>query len=150
MYNWDEFDEKDQAILKVLSANARTSFTDIGTKLGISRTAVKKRADALERSGKIKGYKVMLDPKESLNKTFVLIFECREESIDIVKEKLVVSKEIVTLLEVGSSTLIAVSCFGDINVAKYFGTEICRETGNVKKLKIGSISNVLKGHLVLN
>ena len=150
MYNWDEFDEKDQAILKLLSANARISFTDIGTELGISRTAVKKRVDALESSGVIEGYKVMLDPKESLPKTFMLIFECKEDSTEVVKEKLMVSEEIFNLLEVGSTTLVAVSNFENINVAKEFGTKLCRETGSVKKLKIGSILNVLKGHLVLN
>ena len=150
MYNWDNFDEKDQAILKLLSTDARISFTDIGNEIGISRTAVKKRVAALERSGKIEGYKVMIDHKETLGKAFMFIFECKEENQEAVKEKLVPSEEVITLLEVGNSTLVAVCNFEDINVAKDFGTDICRETGSVKKLKIGSISNVLKGHLVLN
>ena len=147
---WDEIDEKDQEILKLLSNNARVSFTDIGNKLGVSRTAVKKRVDALERSGIIKGYKVMLDPKEYLNRTFVLIFECKEENQEAVKEKLVPSEEVITLLEVGNSTLIAVCTLENIDDAKDFGTDICEKIGGIKKLKIGSVSKVLKGHLVLN
>lgn len=147
---WDEIDEKDQEILKLLSNNARVSFTDIGNKLGVSRTAVKKRVDALERSGIIKGYKVMLDPKEYLNKTFMLIFECREESVETVREKLTAFEEIITLLEVGKNMLVAVGALENIDEAKDFGTDICEKIGGIKKLKIGSVSKVLKGHLVLN
>ena len=54
-------DDIDMIILHILRQNARTSFTEIGEQLGMSRTAVKKRVRKLENDGIILGYKAVID-----------------------------------------------------------------------------------------
>lgn len=55
-------DEKDIEILKMLKKDARTPFTDISKRVGISDVAVKKRISKLEKRGVIRGYTALLDP----------------------------------------------------------------------------------------
>lgn len=149
MYFWDEINEKDEAILNLLSTNARMSFSDIGRVIGVSRTAVKKRVDALERSGKIKGYRTIISTDESLEKTFTLIFECEENSLETVKEQLITADEVVTTFVVGKRNIIAICNAENIDEIAEFGRKICTLTGCVKKLKVGSIQEVSKGTLLL-
>lgn len=49
-------DEKDNEIINFLLMNARMSYSDIGEKIGLSRTAVKNRIATLEKNGIIGGY----------------------------------------------------------------------------------------------
>ena len=58
-------DETDNKIIELLTDNARMSYSEIGERLSISRTAVKNRIDALEKSGVIKGYTVVVDPHKA-------------------------------------------------------------------------------------
>ena len=51
-------DHTDRRILAVLERNARTSVTEIGRQIGLSRTAVQDRLSKLETSGVIDGYSV--------------------------------------------------------------------------------------------
>ena len=44
----DRLDSLDQKIVRLLIENARSSYSDIGDKIGISRVAVKARIQALE------------------------------------------------------------------------------------------------------
>lgn len=57
-------DEKDLKIIEILRENARTSYTDIARKLGISDVAVLKRIRKLEQLGVIRKYTVIVDPKK--------------------------------------------------------------------------------------
>lgn len=45
-------DEKDNEIINLLLKDARMSYSDIGEKVGLSRTAVKNRVAVLEKNGK--------------------------------------------------------------------------------------------------
>uniref|UniRef100_UPI001FC9A565 Lrp/AsnC family transcriptional regulator n=1 Tax=Streptomyces bobili TaxID=67280 RepID=UPI001FC9A565 len=56
------FDELDRKILTALMANARTSFAEIGTAVGLSATAVKRRVDRLRDSGVITGFTATVQP----------------------------------------------------------------------------------------
>lgn len=56
------FDELDRKILTALMANARTSFAEIGTAVGLSATAVKRRVDRLRDSGVITGSTATVQP----------------------------------------------------------------------------------------
>lgn len=56
------FDELDRKILTALMANARTSFAEIGTAIGLSSTAVKRRVDRLREAGVITGYTATVKP----------------------------------------------------------------------------------------
>lgn len=54
-------DAIDHQIVNSLKANARASFTEIGTDVGLSAPAVKRRVDRLERDRVITGYHAAID-----------------------------------------------------------------------------------------
>ena len=57
-------DEKDKAILSILSENARATYSDIAKKIGLSDVAVIKRIKRLERDGVIRRYTIIVDPEK--------------------------------------------------------------------------------------
>ena len=54
-------DKIDRTILELIKDNARMSYSEIGKSAGISRVAVKKRMDAMEKAGVIRGYRAVID-----------------------------------------------------------------------------------------
>lgn len=54
-------DKLDLKILDLIRENARMSYSEIGSAAGVSRVAVKKRIDAMEREGVIRGYRTVVD-----------------------------------------------------------------------------------------
>lgn len=56
------FDELDRKIITALMANARTSFAEIGSAIGLSSTAVKRRVDRLRETGVITGFTATVEP----------------------------------------------------------------------------------------
>jgi DNA-binding Lrp family transcriptional regulator len=50
---------KDQELVNILKANARTPLTNIAKSLGVSRATVQARLSRLEREGLIAGYTIM-------------------------------------------------------------------------------------------
>ena len=60
----DCLDELDQKILKLLTRNARYSYSEIGDRIGLSRVAVKSRIDALEKKGIIEEYTTVINPQK--------------------------------------------------------------------------------------
>ena len=57
-------DELDRKILDLLRENARMSFSEIGSLIGISRVSVKKRMTAMEEAGVISGYRAVIDEEQ--------------------------------------------------------------------------------------
>ena len=57
-------DKTDSRILEIIKENARLSYSEIGKAAGISRVAVKKRMDAMEKAGVIKGYRTVIDEEK--------------------------------------------------------------------------------------
>jgi DNA-binding Lrp family transcriptional regulator len=55
-------DDIDRTIVALLRDNARRSFKDIGSHVGLTAPAVKRRVDRLEEQGVIRGYTAMVDP----------------------------------------------------------------------------------------
>jgi DNA-binding Lrp family transcriptional regulator len=55
-------DATDHAIIAALTADARSSFAEIGQAVSLSAPAVKRRVDRLRSSGVIKGFTVVVDP----------------------------------------------------------------------------------------
>lgn len=69
-------DDIDRRIVACLLENARSSFATIGSRVGLSAPAVKRRVDRLRHDGVITGYAAVVDP-EALGWTteaFVEIF----------------------------------------------------------------------------
>lgn len=58
----EQLDVIDQSILALLAANSRMSFVDIAKAVGLSRVAVASRIEALENSGVIEQYTILVNP----------------------------------------------------------------------------------------
>ncbi|SHJ32357.1 DNA-binding transcriptional regulator, Lrp family [Nocardiopsis flavescens] len=56
-------DRVDERIIAVLGADARMSFAEIGVRVGLSPSAVKRRVDRLVESGAVRGFTVVVDPR---------------------------------------------------------------------------------------
>jgi DNA-binding Lrp family transcriptional regulator len=56
-------DAIDQHIVSRLVANARSSYADIGSVVGLSAPAVKRRVDKLLDSGVLRGFTAVVDPE---------------------------------------------------------------------------------------
>jgi Lrp/AsnC family leucine-responsive transcriptional regulator len=54
-------EELDQAIVRLLAADGRMSYTDLGKSTGLSTSAVHQRVRRLEQRGVIKGYAAVID-----------------------------------------------------------------------------------------
>ena len=57
-------DDIDRRLVELLIHNARMSYSDLGQAVGLSRVAVKARVRALEKSGVIEQYTVILNPEK--------------------------------------------------------------------------------------
>jgi Lrp/AsnC family transcriptional regulator, leucine-responsive regulatory protein len=55
-------DERDLDILEVLQADARATYADVASKVGLSSSAVHDRVRKLEQSGVIRSYRAVVDP----------------------------------------------------------------------------------------
>ncbi len=55
-------DDIDRQIVALLRENARRSFQAIGSRVGLSAPAVKRRVDRLEAEGVIRSYAAIVDP----------------------------------------------------------------------------------------
>ncbi len=55
-------DQIDERIVAALRHDARASFADIGTQVGLSAPAVKRRVDRLRERGVITGFTAVVDP----------------------------------------------------------------------------------------
>ena len=60
----DGLDALDQQIVRLLIENARSSYSEIGQKIGISRVAVKQRIQTLEQRGVIEEYTTIINPQK--------------------------------------------------------------------------------------
>lgn len=59
-----ELDKIDRKILRILQAEGRISFTELGERVGLSTTPCTERVRRLEREGVITGYHARLDPQQ--------------------------------------------------------------------------------------
>ncbi len=55
-------DEIDRRIVALLREDARRSFQSIGSRVGLTAPAVKRRVDRLESDGVVRGYTATIDP----------------------------------------------------------------------------------------
>ncbi|MDN4474195.1 Lrp/AsnC family transcriptional regulator [Demequina zhanjiangensis] len=71
-------DELDRRIIDELKLDGRISYQDMGERIGLSPTAVKRRMDRMTSAGVIRGYTVLVDPTVDGRDTeaFVEVF-CR-------------------------------------------------------------------------
>ena len=58
----DDLDRFDQAILRVLSTDGRITFTELASRIGLTKTPCQARVRRLEKLGYIRGYRAVIDP----------------------------------------------------------------------------------------
>lgn len=143
-------DEKDNRIINLLLEDSRMSYSDIGNKIGLSRTAVKKRISALEDSGLIKGYTVVLDPQSSPGMmTFITTIETDPNAFDEVADVLKKEKCVVTLCHVsGDSAMHAVCVAENMEEMRTFAKKIRTLCPGLKKFHACNVWDVMKGSVL--
>ena len=74
-------DETDRRLLELLGRDGRASYAEIGMRVNLSATAVKRRVDRLRERGVVRGFTVVLDPALLgwATEAFVEIY-CRERT----------------------------------------------------------------------
>ena len=76
-------DEIDNQLVNLLLQDGRMSYSDMAAKVGLSRTAVKTRVAALEKTGIIRGYRAVIDPLSAPEMTtFVINIETKAENFE--------------------------------------------------------------------
>ena len=95
MADHDGLDSLDRKILDVIRENARMSYSEIGKETGISRVSVKKRMDAMEKSGVIKGYRTLIgEPPSAAGVRYTIDIEALPEEYQNVVKALRADREI--------------------------------------------------------
>ncbi len=143
-------DEKDNEIVGLLLKDARMSYSDIGEKVGLSRTAVKNRIATLEKNGIIGGYRAIINPQESPEMmTFIVNIETKAEHFDEAKQLFAQAPETVTLVQTtGTCRLVAICVAQDVKTMKTFVNRIYRETQGITYINANSVLDVVKGSII--
>ena len=143
-------DEKNNLILELLRQNARMSNTEIGEKIGLSRTAVKNRIREMEESGIIKGYSAVIDPQSSPEMmTFITIVETVPHVFDTVASLLKNEPCVVTLCQLsGECRLHAVCVAESIPAMRDFAKRMRNSTPGLKSIGAYNVWEVLKGNVL--
>lgn len=144
-------DEKDNEIINLLLKDARMSYSDIGEKIGLSRTAVKNRVTALERSGIIGGYRAVINPQESPEMmTFIVNIETNPEFFDNAKQVFAEAPETVTLIQTTGRNchLVAICVSEDVKTMRDFVNHIYRTVSGILSINAHSVLDVVKGSII--
>ena len=143
-------DEKDNEIINLLLKDARMSYSDIGEKVGLSRTAIKNRIAVLEKNGIIGGYRVVVNPQESPEMmTFIVNIETKAENFDEARQLFAESPETVTLVQTtGTCRMVAICVAPDVKTMKTFVNRIYRETQGITYINANSVLDVVKGSII--
>ena len=143
-------DEKDNEIISLLLKDARMSYSDIGKKVGLSRTAVKNRISTLEKNGIIGGYRAVINPQESPEMmTFIVNIETSPEHFDCAKQIFANAPETVMLVKTtGNCHLVAICVSEDIKTMRTFVNRIYRTVDGILSINAHSVLDVIKGSII--
>ena len=143
-------DEKDKQILDILITDGRMSYSDIGEKIGLSRTAVKNRITEMESAGIIKGYRAVIDPQNTSDMmTFVVNIETTAESFEEAKRIFCDSDETVTLIQTtGNCHLVAICLSQDIKTMRTFVNRIYKTVPGIQSINAHAVLDIIKGTIV--
>lgn len=143
-------DEKDNEVVNLLLKDARMSYSAIGKTVGLSRTAVKNRIEALEKNGIIGGYRAVINPHESPEMmTFVVNIETAPEHFESAKRIFANSPETVMLVQTtGNCHLVAICVSEDIKTMRTFVNRIYRTVDGILSINAHSVLDVIKGSII--
>lgn len=140
-------DEIDNKIINLLLDNARTSYSEIGEIVGLSRTSVKNRITELEEKGIISGYKAVINPHNSPEMmTFIMNIEISAEHFENAKNKLVEAKETVTVLQTTGNCHLTIICLAtSMNEMRTFVNKAYKEIEGITSINAHAVMDILKG-----
>lgn len=143
-------DEIDNRIVNLLLDDGRMSYSDIGEKVGLSRTAVKTRISSLERSGIIKGYKAIIDPMSAPEMmTFVVNIETKAETFEECKRIFTEAAETVTIVQTtGNCHLVAICLSEDIKTMRNFVNKMYYKVPGILSINANAVLDVIKGAIL--
>lgn len=144
--NIEGLDKLDRAILEVIKDHARMSYSDIGEKVGISRVAVKKRMDTLEKKGIIQGYKTIIDEtKAPEGVSFTIDVEVVPEAYESVLE--VLAKEPLLRQIYNTTGECRLHCVGfapSVRAMEDYVNRLFRNTKGIRRLSWNLLIRALK------
>lgn len=145
-----ELNVRDLEIIRLLKENARLTFSEIGEKVGLSRTAVKNRVVALEHAGIITGYHAAIDPLSTPGTMpFVVNLEIQPEHFDEAKSYFQRAEETKTLLQTdGRCHLLAICVVADVPAMRNWLNSIYKKLPGILSVNAHSILDVIKGGIV--
>ena len=143
-------DKIDNEIINLLLKDARMSYSDIGEKVNLSRTAVKNRVAVLEKNGIIAGYRAVINPQESPEMmTFIVNIETKAEHFDEAKQLFAEREETVTLIQTtGNCHLVAVCVSESVKTMRDFVNMVNRKIEGITYISVHSVLDVVKGSII--
>ena len=143
-------DQKDNEIINLLLEDGRMSYSDIGERIGLSRTAVKNRIAVLEEKQIISGYKAVINPQEAPEMmTFLVNTETSPEAFDAVKEKFAEAAETVTLIQTtGKCHLTAICVSTDMKSMRSFVNDMYKAVDGISYINASAVMDVIKGSII--
>lgn len=143
-------DELDNRIVELLLEDGRMSYSAIGERVGLSRTAVKTRITALEQSGVIKGYRAVVDPQiASELMTFVVNVETKAETFEECRRILANAEQTVTVVQTtGNCRLLAICVAPDVGTMRDFLNLVYTVVPGIVSISANSVLDVVKGSIL--
>lgn len=147
---YNGLDEKDNEIVRLLCENARLSYSEIGERIQLSRTAVKTRVSALEEKGIILGYHATINPLEIPNMTpFVVNIETNAEHFEEAKDYFSQLHETVTLIQTtGRCHLMAICVSKDIQSMRNYLNAIYQKVPGIISINAHAVLEIIKGSIL--
>ena len=148
--NYSGLDEKDNKIIHLLSENARLSYSEIGERISLSRTAVKTRMIALEKEGIILGYHATINPLEIPDMMpFVVNIETKPEHFEEAKAFFAKAPETVTLIQTtGRCHMVAICVAKDIPAMRNYLSTVYQRIPGILSVNAHAVLEVIKGSIL--
>lgn len=142
----NELQEMDIKILDAIKHDARKTYEQIAKEVGLSRTAVKNKIQAMEESGIIVGYETKIKMANiGLACRFLVDVEPNPRDFEAVKNYLGESAFIQELyITDGGCHLHAIGMASNQKTLQAYVNKLYRELGDVRRLAIHSILSVCK------
>lgn len=143
-------DEKDNEIINLLLEDARTSYSEIGEKVNLSRTAVKNRIANMERKGIIGGYRAVINPQgNTAMTTFIVSIETKPECFEEAKKQFAQAQETITLVQTTGKCHMTAFCVAkDVNAMRNFISRVYCEVGGIVSVNARTVIDVIKGSII--
>lgn len=141
-----EVDDYDLQILNILRNNARISYSDLAAQIGISRVAVKRHIDELEKKGIIQGYATKIVSQNTPESIMFFLDieavpELYQKVVDELATKQIISKVYSTS---GECRLHAIGTAPNRSTLEHFVNHIYRSAKGIKKLVCHTVLSTIK------